>query len=86
MPAQTSDCEGLLRMHGMLRWAENRCSLSQYNPAIVEEAKKCYEQLGSKTAAPLMVLGAREFEQRVLLQGEKAFCNEIVRRFPMVVH
>ncbi|MDQ0445401.1 MULTISPECIES: hypothetical protein [Methylobacterium] len=73
-------------MHGMLRWAENRCSLSQYNPAIVEEARKCYEQLGSKIAAPLMVLGAKEFEQRASMQGKETFCNEIVRRFPMAVH
>ncbi|MGH1569457.1 hypothetical protein ACRAWG_00800 [Methylobacterium sp. P31] len=69
----------------MLRWAANRCSISQYNPEIVEEAKKCYEQLGSKIAAPLMVLGAKEFEQRASVQGEKVFCNEIVRRFPMAV-
>lgn len=72
-------------MHGMLRWAENRCSFSQYNPEIVEEAKECYERLGSKIAAPLMVLGAREFEQRASIQGEIACCNEIARKFPMVV-
>jgi hypothetical protein len=50
-------------MHGLLRRAADQCAFTQYSPEIVDKAKQCYEQLGSKTAAPLMLQGADDFDQ-----------------------
>lgn len=72
-------------MHGMLRRAANQCSFTQYNPEIVDKAKQCYEQIGSKTAAPLMFKGADEFDRKASVRGQHAFCAEIAKEFPMVV-
>ena len=82
---QALECEAFLQMHGMLRRAANQCAFTQYNPEIVDKAKQCYEQLGSKTAAPLMFKGADEFDRKAAVRGQQAFCAEIAKEFPMVV-
>lgn len=83
--ASAVDCAPFLRMHGLLRWASNRCAFAQYNPAIVETARQCFDQLGAAAAAPLMWAGREEFEQAASLRGLGPFCAEIERKFPMVV-
>lgn len=83
--ASAVDCAPFLRMHGLLRWASNRCAFAQYNPAIVETARQCFDQLGASAAAPLMWAGREEFERAASLRGLGPFCAEIERKFPMVV-
>jgi hypothetical protein len=79
------DCAGVLRMHGLLRWSARQCAFTQYNPEIVEDAKRCFEQLGSSIAVPLMYAGREQFERMAVSQGREATCTEIARKFPTVV-
>lgn len=79
------ECVLFLRMHGLLRWASNRCAFAQYNPAIVETARQCFDHLGASAAAPLMWAGRDEFERAASVRGLEPFCAEIERKFPMVV-
>lgn len=72
-------------MHGLLRWSAGQCAFTQYSPEIVEDAKRCFEQLGSSVAVPLMYAGREQFERMAASQGREASCTEIARKFPMVV-
>ncbi|MGH1570966.1 hypothetical protein ACRAWG_10135 [Methylobacterium sp. P31] len=72
-------------MHGFLRWSFGQCAFEQYNPATVEDAKRCFEQLGSSAAVPLMYAGREKFERMAASLGREASCLEIARKFPMVV-
>lgn len=40
------DCEGFLRMHGLVRTAMRECGFAAYNPSIVDRARTCFEAVG----------------------------------------
>ncbi|ACS44126.1 hypothetical protein [Methylorubrum extorquens] len=83
--ASAVECRAFLQMHGLLRWAANQCAFKQYNPAVVETARECFDKVGSATASPLMFAGREQFERQAELRGRERFCAEIERRFPMAV-
>ena len=60
--AEDFDCAGFLRMHGMLRRASTACGFTAYNPAIVHQARTCFDRLGSRRGAEAIRSGAAEFE------------------------
>lgn len=80
-----ADCPAILQMHGLLRWSAGQCAFKQYNPEVVEDAKRCFDQLGSSVAVSLMYAGREQFERMAASQGQEASCIEIARKFPMVV-
>ncbi|TXN46561.1 hypothetical protein [Methylobacterium sp. WL7] len=79
------DCDGFLRMHGLVRNAARVCGFSRYNDEIVERARSCYETLGSRQGAHDIYAGAEEFTALVTKRGQDALCPDLLRRFPMVV-
>ena len=79
------DCDGFLRMHGLMRNAARMCGFSRYNDEIVERARSCYETLGSRQGALDIYAGAEEFTALVTKRGQDALCPDLLRRFPMVV-
>lgn len=79
------DCDGLLRMHGLLRNAARVCGFRRYNDAIVAQARSCYERLGSAQGARDLYAGADEFAALATLLGQDALCPDLLRQFPMVV-
>ena len=79
------NCATVLRMHGMLRWGAGQCALTEYNPDVREDARRCFERLGSSVAVPLMYAGRDEFERLAASRGRDALCGDIARRFSMVV-
>jgi len=83
--ARAIDYPVFLEMHGFLRWAANRCGFTQYNPAVVEDARLCFDRLGGAVAAPRMYAGRERFEREISLRSLDAVCAEIGRRFPQVV-
>lgn len=80
-----ADCAGLLEVHGFLRWAANRCAFTAYNPAMVVEARQCFDWLGSTVAAPHMYAGRDRFARMDALQSHTALCAEIARKFSDIV-
>ena len=84
-PAPAFECPDFLRMHGMLRRAQERCAFERFNPEIVDMARQCYDRLGAQAGAPAMHTSAAEFDRMASLRGEDTTCNLIQQRFPMVV-
>lgn len=84
-PSHAVECRAFVQMHGFLRAAANQCTFTQYNPEIIETARRCYERLGSETAAPLMFAGRDEFKRMMELRGQHRMCADIGLKFPMVV-
>ncbi|MET3695317.1 hypothetical protein [Methylobacterium goesingense] len=84
-PAVARDCEGLLRMHGLLRRGASQCAFEQYNPEIVEAARQCFGEVAPGVGEHSMYAGAAEFDQMASLSGQGRACSEIERRFPMAV-
>lgn len=79
------DCDGFLRMHGLLRTAMRECGFAAYNPAIVERARTCFDAVGGRQGAEAMRAGAAEFERWRSVRSHDALCANLTVRFPMVV-
>lgn len=86
-PASAADleCTDFLRMHGMLRRASAACGFTDYNPAIVDRARACFDALGSRHGAEAMHAGGAEFERWQTVRNRDALCKTLADRFPMVV-
>ena len=83
--AASVDCAPYLRMHGMLRRAQAQCTFTDYNPEIVETARRCYGQVGPSVGASAVFAGADEFDRMASLRGPDLTCSQIERLYPMVV-
>lgn len=83
--AAAFDCEGFLRMHGLLRRAMRDCGFAAYNPSIVDRARTCFDALGGRQGAEAMRAGAAEFERWRSIRARDAMCASLTARFPMVV-
>lgn len=79
------ECAAFLRMHGMLRRASTACGYTDYNPAIVDRARACFDALGSRRGAEAMHSGAAEFERWQAVLSRDALCRTLTDTFPMVV-
>lgn len=79
------DCEGFLRMHGLLRTAMRECGFAAYNPSIVDRARTCFEAVGERKGAGAIRAGAAEFERWRSIRSPDALCADLATRFPMVV-
>ena len=78
-------CMDFLRMHGLLRRAAAACSFSAYNPAIIEHARRCFDEVGARTGTGEIYAGAAEFDRMAVLRGRDVLCLSLSTRFPMVV-
>lgn len=83
--AANFDCDGLLRMHGLLRNAARVCGFSRYNEAVVGRAHNCFDLLGKAQGALNLYQGADEFAALIASQGGERTCALLLKLFPTVV-
>ncbi|SFU94445.1 MULTISPECIES: hypothetical protein [unclassified Methylobacterium] len=79
------DCVGFLRMHGLLRRASTACGFTEYNPAIVDRARICFDALGSRRGTEEVQSGVAEFERLRSTRHHDAVCAMLAAKFSMVV-
>ncbi len=83
--ARTFACTDFLRMHGLLRRATAVCRFSSFNPAIVEQARECFEEVGSSIGATEIYTGAAQFDRLTAVRNLDAVCAELSFKFSTVV-
>lgn len=83
--ARTFACPDFLRMHGFLRQATAVCRFSAFNPAIVEQARECFEEVGSSIGATEIYSGAAQFDRLAAYRNLDAVCVGLSTKFPTVV-
>lgn len=78
-------CEKTVKMHGMLSRAQFQCGFSQYNVALIEEARSCAPVVGEADLEGLLREGMSLFDRHEKDRGHKVVCRSILADFPAYV-
>ena len=79
------DCALFMRAHGFASRAQFECGFSQYNEAVIAQARQCYPQLGEAKVKSNLMSGMRRFDEEARRRGKNKACAAVLKDFPTFV-